>query len=378
MNQKRKTRSLVLFGAGASIEYGAPSTPALTKSIQDQILSDAWMKNSGGDKAFNEIRSALASYFHGGDDAVNFEQIYHCAHELIAMFPPGDRAVNEYRPVLIPFIERKQVADKRALRAMIGYMTEIIFKNVSQACETPTLSVKPLSQFLDHLRSQSILRCYTTNYDDFPLQAAPDLYTGFECNQSTEAVRFNGRSFYQNNDADCLYHLHGSVHMGFHHALDGSGEIGELYWFNDRASALKQATFLGSGLRQMDGSEVERSAIITGLDKLSRLQQRPLSYFYAALASDALAADIIYLIGSGLTDLHLNNWLGEARRQKRLPPIIMVDWWQNSFAEATAFDFDRKTIEMWHSLRMHVGYEPHKSTYYGDGWTIANDRTCAV
>jgi hypothetical protein len=37
-----------------------------------------------------------------------------------------------------------------------------------------------------------------------------------------------------------------------------------------------------------------------GLDKLSRMQQRPLPYFYAALTRDVMEADLLYVIGSGL------------------------------------------------------------------------------
>ena len=127
----------------------------------------------------------------------------------------------------------------------------------------------------------------------------------------------------------------------------------------------------------MDGSEVVRTALITGLDKLAPLRQLPFSHYYANMARDAVTADVIYVIGSGLVDLHLNTWLGDARRLKPIPPLVFVDYWCNGFLYDTAFDLDRKTMEMVHALRMRVN-DHYGGVEYGSGWTLAKDRTCAI
>lgn len=127
----------------------------------------------------------------------------------------------------------------------------------------------------------------------------------------------------------------------------------------------------------MDGSEIVRTAVITGLDKFSRLQQRPLSHYYASMARDAATADIIYVIGYGLGDLHLNTWLAEARRMKPTPPLVFVDWWPNSFLYDTDFESDRKTIEMFHTLHMRVN-DHYRGDKIGSGWTLAKNRNCAI
>jgi hypothetical protein len=128
----------------------------------------------------------------------------------------------------------------------------------------------------------------------------------------------------------------------------GGIETGELRWFDDRADALKYSSFTGSTVRQMDGSSFMRTAVITGLDKLSRLQERPLSHFYSALARDAMVADVIFVIGSGLADLHLNTWLHEARSQKPMTPILFVDWWEDNFLNHARFEIDRKGVAVFH------------------------------
>ena len=79
----RKKRALVLAGAGASIDFGAPSTDELTDSIEAKLLSDPLMRECGGDRAWTEIRDTLSEYYDDGrhspacSETVNFEHIYH-------------------------------------------------------------------------------------------------------------------------------------------------------------------------------------------------------------------------------------------------------------------------------------------------------------
>lgn len=76
----------------------------------------------------------------------------------------------------------------------------------------------------------------------------------------------------------------------------------------------------------MDGSETIHTALVTGFDKLGRLQERPLSHFYASMMRDVMRADVIFVIGSGLGDLHLNALLHEARSRQPPTPLLFVDF----------------------------------------------------
>lgn len=186
----------------------------------------------------------------------------------------------------------------------------------------------------------------------------------------------DGRNFWAGADSDCVFHLHGGVHLGFNH--DHDRRLGDLSWYDDREEARVNAGYVGSGERRQDGTEVARSAIITGLDKLSRLQTAPFSYFYCSLRRDALRADVIYVIGYGFGDLHLNSWLREARAQSYRPPIVIVDYWRDGFARSSAFnEGDRKLIDIWHDLRTDVGYQPGRDTHSG-GWTVDAAAGCAI
>ena len=144
---ERKRRALILTGAGASIEFGAPSTAELTKFIEGKVRADDWMLHCASDQAYIEIRDTLAGYFKGGAHAVNFEHIYHCAHELLSTFEPVQSAVNEARPVLVPFIERRTKLDETALRALAERMATFIFAELSTVCEHPKTSLAPLTAF---------------------------------------------------------------------------------------------------------------------------------------------------------------------------------------------------------------------------------------
>jgi hypothetical protein len=256
---------LVLFGAGASVEYKAPSTNSLTAAIEKAVTADSWMQTIGGDAAFSTIKKELSSYLQG---YVNFEQIYHVAHELRFAFAPTPGAANEFRPVMLPFLQNMSGLKKEAVDALCHKMVEIIYDEVSRSCGNNPLPLGPLAVFLEFLRSHYVTRVYTTNYDDFILQAAPDFYTGFGA-VNASARSFGLQPYWRRERWDMLAYLHGSVHMGF--VSPPQGEAGELAWFDDRVEAQKHSSFHGSSPSRMDGSSVLRTPVITGLEKLSRV-----------------------------------------------------------------------------------------------------------
>lgn len=369
-------RAVVLVGAGASVEYKAPSTACLTSAIEREVKADPYMRRVGGDLAFTTIKSGLAGYLQR-PGIVNFEQIYHCAHELIFTSTPTPGAFDDFKPILQPFVSNTTGLTEEALRGLCDKIVEVIIAEVSRACENNPLDLGPLVRFLDTVRADYVTRLYTTNYDDFLFQAAPDLYTGFDKAPGSGPKRFDLDQFWLQERADSIFHLHGSVHIGFPHPIPSGGDIGELFWFDNRADALKHSSFSGSSPQRMDGTSVLRTAVITGLAKLSRLQQRPLSHFYAAMAQDLMRADLIFVIGSGLADLHLNTWLAEARSRRPKPTLLFVDFWANGFEDDTYFEVDPKIIELFHRLQVHIS-DTLRGTRVGTGWTMSQDCTSAV
>jgi hypothetical protein len=369
----KRQRAIVILGAGASVEYGIPATIPHTDIIENAVCADAWMKRVGGDVAFRKIKNDLSGYL-TNPGVVHFEQIYHCVHELLHFFPPTSGAADEFKPLLQPFLTNNAGIDKDALGPLERKIIEVIFSEVSSLCNTPKCSLYPLAEFLKRLGERHTTRIYSTNYDDFPLQAAEGFFTGFE-KPTGSCARFNGEQFWDHSNEHALFQLHGSVHMAY--GEPGRTDIGELCWYEDRAEALQHFRFSGSGERRMDGTLVVRSPIITGLDKLSRIQQRPFCYYYAALARDLMDADVIYVIGSGLADLHMNTWLHEARSKNRRTPLVFVDYWANCFA-AERFEPDSKLIALFHSMNVHTNELREHDYGAMDGWTISQDSSAAV
>ena len=97
-----------------------------------------------------------------------------------------------------------------------------------------------------------------------------------------------------------LFHLHGSVHFRFPlgRTPDPDVEIGDLAWYESREEALRYAHSGGSGKARLDGTQLERSAIVTGLDKLGRLQQSPYLSYYGGLTREVNEADLIIVLGT--------------------------------------------------------------------------------
>ena len=52
-------RAVVLFGAGASVNYGVPSTDKLTDAVEREVKADLRMKHIGGDAALSVISGGL-------------------------------------------------------------------------------------------------------------------------------------------------------------------------------------------------------------------------------------------------------------------------------------------------------------------------------
>lgn len=175
-------------------------------------------------------------------------------HELYAWIESGQKAVDEFRPLLIPFLRKKTKFDKLTLSVLAKEIIAAIYSAVSKSCDSSPVSLAPLAKFIRTLRSKYITRIYTTNYDDFPLQAAPDLYTGFDGTPRPGPKRFEVDAFWEKLNEDSLFHLHGSVHMGFSGFNFPKVNIGEILWFDSRAEAFRHKSFSGSDELRMDGS----------------------------------------------------------------------------------------------------------------------------
>lgn len=378
MEQQGKRRALVVVGAGASVEYGIPVTAEFGKTIEAAVRDNEHCQRTGGTDAYLDVAAKLLDYYDDPGDA-HFERIYHVLHELETLkVTPG--AVAKFRPVMAPFLELTRSYEPLALRAAARTMIECVYREVSRVCSAPKQPLDPLTRFFADLEEAYLPRVYTTNYDDFVGQATTNRYfTGFAQTHDEHAA-FDAAGFWSNWNSPALLHVHGSVHMGFP-LSGGSHEIGDIAWYASRDQALKHAFNGGSGDARMDGTQIERSAIITGLDKLGRLQRTPYTFYYSALGRDAMEADVIFVLGSGLADLHLNTWLKAVRRAKPHVPVLYVGYWKGDVDDlycALHFDYGDREISLLHDLRIDLHRVRAGGLKAVDGWTIDATGTAAV
>lgn len=378
MEHHNKRRALIVVGAGASVEYGIPATASFGAIIDAAVRADLFCQRSGGTEAYFDVQQKLATYYQSEGEA-HFERIYHVLHELDTLdVTPG--AVAKFKPVMLPFLEIKKAYEQHALRAAAGTMLKCIYGTVSTACNAPRLPLDTLTAFFDQLRAEYLPRVYTTNYDDFVGQATNDHYfTGFTLEHG-DHWDFDGAAFWSHWDEPGLFHLHGSVHMGFPKGTDRH-DIGDIAWYTSRDKASENSSFGGSDDPRMDGTQIARSAIITGLDKLGRLQRTPYAFYYSGLARDAMEADVIFVIGSGLADLHLNTWLKAVRRAKPNVPILYVGYWGGAlegFHNSLHFAYQEREISLLHDLRINLYGLPIDALKATDGWTVDVSGTAAV
>ena len=373
---------MIIAGAGAALEFGAPSTADLTAHLRQAVHSHEALPLFGSDKAFANIADTLADYLDGRRDAVNFEQIFHCAQEILAhTFKPTPGAVDEFKPLLYPFLGRCRVLnEKAALTELVRAIPNLLFSRLSDASDQPTTPLAPLEHFLRRLQETHITRIYTTNYDDFILQAVSDLYHGFDETPGSGPRSFQPETFWASTDKDGIFHLHGSVHFGFPPPPRATFDLNVLRWFHCRTEARSHSTYNGGPEFRMDGSFYMPSALVTGFDKLTRLQQTPQAHYYASLASDAMTADLIILIGFSLLDLHISARLAEARRRRPRPRLVFVDFWEHGFSLHPPDHSRRKEIEMFHALEMFTVDRERRqnTTKCPPAWTVAGDRSWAV
>lgn len=377
MSAGTKKRAVVLMGAGAGLHLGAPRTSELTAHIQASVANADYDGQTVLTDAYQQIEEKLTEYLEQPSD-VNFEHIYHVVHELLKHVPHTKGAVNVFRPLLSPFLTSTLHLDEHVLRRLATTITDAIFSHLT-AVSMAKPDTTTLADFIKTIQVDHTLRLYTTNYDDLVLQAAPDLYTGFVERDDGEPGQFDIDNFYQRQDTDSAFFLHGSVHFGFPHpnAATKTG-IGEIRWFRDPLVAKKfQNGGVQSVARTMDGMSLLRSTVVTGLDKLNSLQAIPMAHFYQAFAQDVMLADIIYVIGSGLSDLHLNVWLGQARSRSKPPVLFFVDDWEDGYEMAFAGRPSNKDIELFHRLKVHATRE-HGATHPSPGWTVSGDKSAAV
>ncbi|MFZ6050641.1 hypothetical protein [Halocola ammonii] len=326
--------AVLLLGAGAVIDWGAPSTSQIT----DEIIADSTFRSYQDQPLGEWINHKLAGLYSRDPESINFETIANSIEYLSTFFSSKYRpAFSEFKNLMPAFFTERDdlmeilwfdriyqtknnewVVDGReqgqifwndydaffasVYRYYINKVVSLVEKYSKRLEEHHGLNGQ-LDWFLKSLKEP--IRCYTTNYDRFiPLISKLPIFEGFTENSKNELV-FDPTTVLNNSQVNCWYNLHGSVHF------KKSGFNSVKY---EKEKFIRNFG-IGSGSvedNDQDSRRLLQSNLITGFNKSSRILLDPYSQFYHRFYADCLEAKKIYVIGYSFTDFHLNRALRTA------------------------------------------------------------------
>lgn len=364
MNKKR----VFLFGAGAVLEWGAPSTWELTNMILKSGFCTTDNKTTITQFIFDKLLDAGYTA-----KEVNFETIISVVEELIVYYSPYKENV----PSLIsPFTDAKYG------EALLNYSIEGGEKKHGYKLEIPKGTTFPFSKFSYHNESpeqfffehllndlltnicariinyayhseanesilfdgeasksfvewmklhsnETPLRLYTLNYDrlfkKLLFNSGLEVFEGFSCDNLIDKsceIPADLLQIVNNWDGHVHYNLHGSA---FWNVLedDENGLPNAEIIYNHYPHLPSNNT--PASLQVEKGKTLMITNIITGYQKAQKGTIAPFKQMQSALDKDCLMADEIYVIGYSFGDEHINSSLRSALRYNTSTKIIIVD-----------------------------------------------------
>lgn len=309
-------RNVIITGAGATTPWGAPSTSELTNLLRndDVFINDAGLcigeylysqlniKGKGRQiyepnfetilyliEKIHEIRTLKhhmpTSFFRMNDI---FDIKTDIEKELIAFEQTNPNIYND--AFMDTAVGTGRIVTKdRHYYELFQHFISLIKKRVEQYDKADSKDYiklnKNFNSFLNSLKqNDGIIRFYTLNYDYLPVNISPlSFYDGYD----TKSGKINIQRIINDDNTDCFYHLHGSIKLN----LDGEkSDLNESY----------------SPQKNFSNNELIPTNIISGYNKLDRIQGDTYFHFYNSLVDDCYKADRIFIIGYSFSDLHIN------------------------------------------------------------------------
>jgi len=361
----KKTSEMFLFGAGAVIDWNAPSTPEIT----DIIRKTGFLMRNSDMKITEFIYQRLIKCGYS-EEEINFETIINVIEELI-VYNSEFNSKTQTPSLLKSFLNEKELADiynysikggkrEHGYQLQIPDGTDYVYSGYSVWDETPN------SFFLEHLINvilseisiivsdyawntedylvncqqslnfrkmmksldkETIIRLYTLNYDylfkSLLEEENIDCFDGFEYHSSN--------NYHYKPD---IHRIHSDTISNIHYNLHGSA-----YWevANLDENKLQNHEILktnGIGLQENDtpstfqmekGKPIQITNIITGYQKTQKSAMTPFRQFQSSFDRDCLLAKRITIIGYSFNDEHINESLKMALRYNENLLIEIVD-----------------------------------------------------
>ena len=336
----KKTRTVVILGAGASIEFlsnfqdSCLSTQRLTSIIADSIhdfeayISEFldkrevfWIK----DFLF-EITASLRKYF---GTTFNFEQIIHVVDIIVDIYASKNSAVRYGKNSLIPNIYLSLIDYFRSgvdscLGKIFFNLPEILrYYILDYICdhhyprfkhEADKLDLNLWTNFLLKILEDNNISIFSLNYDSLLYEVVDYFNKNTEHYIDTgikiEDLALENGVEHLNltkliNAKNIFMPLHGSIHFVPDHQ--------SVKFCRACSYAKEQRRRISvSRNKRQDGTFDYNQIMITGLSKFEAVAKEPFSTFYIRLIKDIIESSKIFIVGYGGLDQHLNMLLKSA------------------------------------------------------------------
>jgi hypothetical protein len=376
-------RNVILFGAGAVIDWGGPKTPDLTKMIRESGFYITDGKTRITEFIYNKLLEAPGY----AENDINFETIINVIEELIVYY--ANHGLRKKVPALMkPFFninfEREilnfsiiggeikqfyklhipgkgdewaimnhgqETPEQFFLQQLLAHLlTDITLEIERYAYHTASKSnvltekneeINNLFQnWINFINGDNVLRMYTLNYDrNFKILLARSIYKyeifeGFDCGDVigyTDELRPQARRILEDQKSHIHYNLHGSVFWRVKALNQYQLELPEFYLAC--GAYLEQNTDEFPTFQSEKGKTVFLTNFITGYQKTQRAIFSPFRQMQAAFDRDCIFCDKLFIVGYSFGDEHINSSIRTALQENKNFKIEIIDpsFKQNEF-----------------------------------------------
>lgn len=325
----RKSKLVLLCGAGFPIMWGGPTSDTLTETIKNYIR-DGLSNNSTlcnrliNNDSFESILAAIESLIYYSIDNTNSSYLasfFKCTEEIdtVSLWEIYQKCIN----AIIHEVEK--------------------YENRVLQDETARKSIVSLWDVLN--KKFESISYYTTNYDEVLPYVINSEYSCLETTQSYNIEQFSN--------------LHGSIHLC-------------KKWIGQTYDVIHTDTtcILDYALPNDGGNPNELmifSPIITGRNKTQRLMDKHFSRSIVSFANDLSECAVLIIIGYSFSDPHINMLIKEYTSFDKTK-VLVVDKLSNVY-ESSLFN---KLIRL---IPIQPQYTPDNSS---DDWFSYNNSTVKV
>lgn len=368
--KSNKKNTIILFGAGAAIPWGGPTTNDLT-----EMIINTGFKTVNGDKYITEFiyEELLLNGFK--EDQINFETVINIIEELIvynAHFDwqkkiPGhlqgfldlkhtqtlynysfrNKYTGHGYRLNIPadqeydfgkFSYHNENPNQFFLQHLLSGILTCICERVGKyAWHTKSSSKidfnathsKNFVNWISRISRNSVPRLYTLNYDRiFKVlleKAGIKVFEGFDCDEIidySEQLRANVPRILTDFDHPIHYNLHGSA-FWMAEALDAHQLPNPELFLKATPDYPMNHDFPFTQLEK--GKTIMVTNLVAGYQKAQRSLITPLKQMQAAFDRDCCSADEIFIVGYSLGDEHINESIKMAMRFNPNLKLTIID-----------------------------------------------------